>query len=225
MPKSKVRVWDLPTRTFHWLLAVLVLLQFGTAEWDWLDMHWHMRFGYSVLALVVFRIAWGFVGSDTSRFSNFVCGPVRAWRFFKASLTDHEQRTTGHNPLGAWSVLAMLASLALQAVTGLFASDDIITFGPLTSRVSDSTVALMTRIHSWNRNVLLVLIALHIIAVVVHLIGKRDNLIGPMLSGNKTFTGPVAVPRIRPWWWALPIIIVAGLLVWALVIWGEAGGS
>ncbi len=224
MAKSKIRVWDLPTRLFHWVLALLVLLQFGTAEWDWLDMYWHMRFGYAVLALVVFRIVWGFVGSDTSRFAQFVRSPLRAWRFFKASLTDREHRTVGHNPLGAWSVLVMLASLAVQAVSGLFSSDDIITFGPLAGRVSESTVSAMTRIHHWNKNVLLVLIALHITAILVHLIGKRDNLIGPMISGNKRLAESAAAPHIRPWWWALPIIIVAGLLVWALVIWGEAGG-
>lgn len=219
MTKSKVRVWDLPTRLFHWLLAVLVLMQFGTAEWDWLDMYWHMRFGYTILALVAFRIAWGFFGSETSRFTQFVSGPVRAWQFFKASLTGHEHRALGHNPLGGWSVLVMLASLLLQAVTGLFSSDDIITFGPFSERVAESTVKLMTSIHHWNRIVLLVLIGLHIVAVLVHLLAKRDNLIGPMIHGNKLAAEPA--PRIVPSWWAGLILLLAALLVWGVVSWGE----
>ncbi|MGB8714917.1 MAG: cytochrome b/b6 domain-containing protein [Rhodanobacteraceae bacterium] len=219
---TTIRVWDLPTRLFHWLLAVLVLLQFGTAEWGWLDMRWHMRFGYAVLVLLGFRIVWGLIGSETSRFAQFVRGPLRAWRFFKASIADREHRTIGHNPLGAWSVLAMLCSLAVQAATGLFASDDIINFGPLNGRVSGSTAELMTTIHHWNKWVLLVLIGLHIIAVLMHLIGKRDNLIGPMITGMKTVPGRADAPRMAPWWWAVPIGVLAGLLVWGLVIWGEA---
>ncbi len=223
MAKSKLRVWDLPTRLFHWLLVVLIVLQFGTGQWGWLDMYWHMRFGYAVLALLLFRIAWGFVGSDTSRFTQFVRSPMHTWRYFKASLTDREQRTVGHNPLGGWSALAMLASLLLQVTTGFFSSDDIITFGPFSGWVSESTVSLMTRIHHWNRIALLVLIGLHIAAVLMHLIGKRDNLIAPMITGDKKVTGRVDALRMRAWWWALPVIAVAGLLVWALVIWGEAG--
>lgn len=200
MAKSKLRVWDLPTRLFHWVLVVLILLQFGTGQWGWLDMYWHMRFGYTVLALLLFRIAWGFVGSDTSRFTQFVRSPMHAWRFFKASLTDREQRTFGHNPLGGWSVLAMLASLLLQVTTGLFSSDDIITFGPFSGWVSESTVSLMTRIHHWNRIVLLVLIGLHIAAVMTHLIGKRENLITPMITGDKRVSGSVSALRIRSCW-------------------------
>lgn len=223
MAKSRIRVWDLPTRLFHWLLAALILLQFGTAEWDWLDMYWHMRFGYAVLALLLFRIVWGFAGSDTSRFTQFVRSPLRAWRFFKASLTDHEQRTLGHNPLGGWSVLAMLASLLLQVVTGLFSSDDIISFGPFSGWASESTVALMTRMHHWNRIVLLVLIGLHITAVLTHLIGKRDNLITPMITGDKRVQAGITAPHMRGGWWALPVVIATGVLVWALVVWGEAG--
>lgn len=222
MARSRVRVWDLPTRLFHGLLVLLVLLQYGTAQWGWLDMEWHMRLGYALLALLLFRLVWGVIGSDSSRFARFVRSPWAAVRFLRASVVDRERRTLGHNPLGGWSVLFMLTSLLVQAVSGLFSSDDIFTFGPLSGRVSGATVEWMTRVHLWNRWVLLALIVLHIAAVLVHLIAKRDNLITPMITGDKFVRGSVAGPVMRSSWWALALLILAALAVWALLAWGSA---
>src|SRR5690242_910042 len=98
MQNTPAKVWDLPTRVFHWLLAVLILLQYGTAEWHWLNMQWHVRFGYATLALLLFRVMWGFVGSQTSRFSDFVRGPRRAWTYARELLANRASFNIGHNP-------------------------------------------------------------------------------------------------------------------------------
>jgi cytochrome b len=219
-PTTRVKVWDAPTRLFHWTLAVLVLLQFGTAEWHWLDMDWHFRFGYATLALLLFRVAWGLVGSRTSRFADFVRGPVRVAGYLREAVADRGMRTLGHNPLGGWSIVALLLCLALQATTGLFASDDITVFGPLNARVSEDTAAWMTSIHKVNHNVLLALIALHVGTVLFYLLVRRDNLIAPMLHGCKRIAA--SAPRMAPAWLAALLLLVAALAVWALVAWGTA---
>src|SRR5690348_14004321 len=114
---SKVLVWDLPTRVFHWALAILILLQYGTAQWHWLSMRWHVWFGYGTLALILFRVIWGFAGSQTSRFADFVRGPRRVSGYVRDLLAGRAQldgHSPGHNPLGSWSVLTMLLCLFVQ---------------------------------------------------------------------------------------------------------------
>lgn len=217
-PTTRVKVWDLPTRLFHWTLAVLVLLQYGTAEWHWLDMDWHFRFGYATLALLLFRVVWGFVGSRTSRFTDFMRGPRRVAGYLHEMWADSGIRTLGHNPLGGWSIMALLLCLALQVATGLFASDDITVFGPLNARVSEDTAALLTSIHKVNQNVLLALVVLHVCTVLFYLLVRRDNLIAPMLHGFKRIAA--APPRMAPTWLAALLLLVAALAVWALIAWG-----
>jgi cytochrome b len=114
---AAVRVWDLPTRLFHWSLVALVVLQYATGQFHLLDMRWHYWFGYATLALLAFRVLWGFAGSQTSRFAEFLRGPGAVWRHVHAYLYTTPQSSIGHNPLGGWSVLAMLACLLLQAAT------------------------------------------------------------------------------------------------------------
>jgi cytochrome b len=179
---APVRIWDLPTRLFHWMLALLVVFSVTTANigGNWMD--WHLRSGYAVLALLVFRLLWGFAGSRYALFAQFVRGPraVRAWlRAPRGAGECH----AGHNPLGAWSVLAMLAALLVQASTGLFASDEIATEGPLSKLVSGATASLMTRIHSTNESVIYALVALHLAAIAYYFFVKRDDLVGPMITG------------------------------------------
>ena len=218
---APIAVWDLPTRIFHWALAVLILLQYLSGEFGLLSMDWHFRLGYATLALILFRVLWGFFGSSTSRFSHFVRGPVAVWRYTVALLQGRTQGAIGHNPLGGWSVLLMLASVALQSVTGLFSTDDLETTGPLAARVSDAAVKAMTRIHHWNRYVLLLLIVLHLGAVLAHWVWRRDNLVAPMLHGHKRIE--VATPmRAASPWIALALLAASALAVWALVAWGEA---
>ena len=215
------RVWDLPTRLFHWTLAVLIVLQYATGQFHVLDMRWHFWFGYATLALLLFRVLWGFLGSQTSRFSQFVRGPGVVLRYLQSQLSTNPQVSIGHNPLGGWSVLALLACIALQTFTGLFASDEIGTDGPLMGLVSRHTVKLMTRLHDWNQNLLLALVALHVVAVLGYLLLKHENLITPMLSGRKRVATADA-PRFAGVWLALGLLVLCGALVGALAWW--AGG-
>lgn len=219
-PESS-RVWDLPTRAFHWLLVALIAVQYASGEFGWPSMRWHYLCGYATLALVVSRALWGFAGSQTSRFGDFVRGPRAMLRHLAAMRRGDAPRRAGHNPLGGWSVVAMLASIALQATTGLFASDDVSEDGPLVARVSAATVGIMTRVHAWNRYVLLALLVLHLAAIAAYAL-RGTNLVAPMWSGRAR--GIEARPlRFVPAWRALVLVAIAAGGVWALVTWGEAG--
>jgi len=193
-PARPVTIWDLPTRLFHWLLLALVVLQYATGEYHLLDMRWHLWLGYVTLALVMFRVLWGFFGSQTSRFADFVRGPSAVLRHLRATLNGTTQQSSvGHNALGGWSVLAMLTCLFVQCISGLFASDDVATRGPFADALSESALHLATRIHNWNQSVLLLLIGGHIVAVLLHLL-RRDNLIVPMITGRKLLAN---APELR----------------------------
>ncbi|MDG4549459.1 MAG: cytochrome b/b6 domain-containing protein [Candidatus Contendobacter sp.] len=215
---QNIEVWDLPTRLFHWSLVALVAAQWLTAEGSG-AMHWHVRGGYAVLALVLFRLIWGFMGSDTARFSDFLRGPGAALAYAQALRRGETPRYLGHNPLGAWSIVAMLVLLLIQAGTGLFANDDILIEGPLYAWVSKGTSDWLTTIHRFNFNLLLLVIAVHLSAVLFYLLVKRENLIRPMLSGRKRLppgeVGPA--PRIVSPWLGLAVLAVAVVAVWLLV--------
>lgn len=219
-PVPEVRVWDLPTRLFHWALVVLIALQYASGEFHLFDMRWHFLLGYATLALIVFRVAWGVCGSQSSRFVDFVRGPRAILAYLRAQAAGAVPARPGHNPLGGWSVLAMLACIGVQALSGLFASDDIDTDGPFAARVSSRTVKLMTRVHHWNENVLLALIALHVGAVLAYLLARRENLIVPMLTGRARASMPA--PRIASSWLALLIFAACAACVYAgVAVWGE----
>lgn len=214
-----VKVWDLPTRLFHWILVVLMIAQWLTAEND-STIQYHIWGGYTVLVLVLFRVIWGFAGSDTARFRDFIRGPGAALAYVKALLRGETPLYLGHNPMGGWSIVAMLVLLLIQAGTGLFANDDIMTEGPLYGWVSKGTSDWLTTIHKFNFNLLLLVIAVHISAVLFYLFVKRENLIHPMLSGRKhlptDLAGPAA-PRIVNPWLGLVVLAVAIAVVWLLV--------
>lgn len=180
-PTRLIPVWDLPVRIFHWALVLLVICQVTTAQIGGNAMEYHALGGYAILALVLFRIVWGFVGGRHARFAEFLRGPAAVWRY----LRGRSAQAIGHNPAGGWSVMLMLASLLTQAVTGLFANDDIMMEGPLAKHVSGDRSAFATQIHDVNSIVLLTLIAMHLLAVLFYLFGKKQNLIGPMLTGRK----------------------------------------
>jgi cytochrome b len=215
---AATRVWDLPTRLFHWALVVLIALQYATAEFHVLDMRWHFWFGYATLALILFRVLWGFVGSQTSRFGDFVRGPRAVFAYIKSQLSTHSSVRVGHNPLGGWSVLIIIVSIALQIVTGLFASDEIDVDGPLVAFVSQRTVKLMTRLHGWNQNILLVLIALHVLAAMLYLLLKREDLITPMITGRKQATA-ARVLQFANGWLALGLFLACAALVGGFAWW------
>ena len=181
---SVVRVWDLPTRVFHWLLAVTVLGSLTTA---WLDaMVWHIRCGLTVMALLLFRIVWGLVGGRWSRFTSFVYGPPTVLRYLRGQIREGDHFEVGHNPLGSFSVFGMLGFLAVQVATGLVADDEISVQGPLNRYVANAKALAAT---SWHKDfgqwILLTLVVLHVAAIVYYLVRKKNNLVRPMLSGDK----------------------------------------
>ena len=213
-----IPVWDLPTRLFHWVLVALMIAQWWTAEQS-STMDYHVWGGYAVLTLVLFRLIWGFVGSDTVRFSDFVRGPVAALGYVKALLRGETPLFLGHNPMGGWSIVAMLILLLVQAGTGLFANDDILIEGPLYAWVSKDTSDWLTTIHRFNFNLLLAVIAVHITAVLFYLLVKRENLIHPMLSGRKHLPPEQVdrVPHMVSPWLGLAVLAVAILAVGLLI--------
>ena len=201
-----VRVWDFPTRLFHWSLVVLVIVSFVTGNIGGNLMTIHMWSGYGILALVLFRLAWGFVGGRQSRFVAFVRGPGKVLRYASESFRGESSPHLGHNPLGGWSIIAMLLALLVQVGTGLFANDDILTEGPLYPLVSKDVSDWLTDIHQANRIILASLLAIHVFAVFYYLIAKKENLLKPMVTGIKQWRGPADVSTGNPW---LAIVIAA----------------
>ncbi|MDP2449931.1 MAG: cytochrome b/b6 domain-containing protein [Polaromonas sp.] len=189
----KIRVWDLPTRLFHWALvaAVVGLAITGTIGGN--AMVWHFRFGYSVLTLLLFRIVWGLVGGRWSRFGAFIYSPASVINYLKGK--GKPEHGIGHSPIGAGSVFAMLGVLLAQVGTGLLSDDEIAFAGPLTRFVSNATVGLATDYHkNIGRWILLALVVLHIAAIVFYL-WRKHNLVGAMLHGDKELV--TAVPASR----------------------------
>ena len=215
-PKDKapsLRVWDAPTRLFHWLLVATIFLAWWTASNGQMD--WHIKAGYVALGLVVFRIYWGVVGSSTSRFSTFVRGPRATLSYLRELPKRLASSAPGHNPLGAWSILAMLGILAAQIVLGLFAVDvDGLNSGPLSDRVSFDTGRLCAQVHQTLFWVLLGFIALHILAVLFYLFYKRENLIGPMVHGRRSDIA--TEPKMASLWKAVIGVILAVAAVYAV---------
>lgn len=194
-----VKVLDLPVRVFHWVLAALTCFSWwsGTQGGDPLLMTYHLWSGYSILTLLLFRIAWGFVGSTHARFRDFLYGPRAIFKFIKTLPRREAARFAGYNPLGGLSVLLIFVCIALQIGTGLFANDDIVTEGPLYQWVSKGTSDFLTTIHSYNFYVLLALISLHIAAVLFHLVYKSENLFTPIFTGNKLLSQDAASAEAR----------------------------
>ncbi len=190
---STVRVWDLPTRLFHWALALTIVGSVVSAKIGGNAMVWHFRFGYVVFALVAFRVLWGLVGGRWSRFSSFIYAPGTVLRYLRGQSRAGEHHDVGHNPLGSFSVFALLAFLALQVATGLVADDEIANVGPLNRFVSGALAGQATHWHKdYGQWILLALVALHIAAILYYLLGKKQNLVRPMIVGDKTL--PAGTP-------------------------------
>lgn len=180
---QRIRVWDLPTRLFHWSLVACVITLVVTGNIGGNLMTWHMRAGYAVLALLAFRLVWGLVGGYWSRFATFVPTPARLWAYAKGAPTGTP--VLGHNPLGALSVLAMLTVLGAQVATGLVSDDEIAFSGPLIAFVSGATSALATTYHKqYGKLLLLALVVLHVCAIIYYQRIKKQRLVAAMLSGD-----------------------------------------
>lgn len=183
---APVRIWDLPTRLFHWTLALAVVAAIVSAKIGGNAMVWHFRFGYAVLALLAFRIVWGFVGGHWSRFATFVPTPGRLVRYLRGTPAPGEHLDAGHSPLGALSVFALLAVLAAQVATGLVADDEIANVGPLNRFVAVETGLAATAYHkTFGQWALIALVVMHVAAIVVYRMRGRD-LVAAMWHGDKT---------------------------------------
>jgi len=191
---NKVRVWDLPTRLFHWALVLLVvgLVISGHRGGD--AMAWHARLGYAVLALLLFRIVWGFIGGRWSRFRAFAFSPRDIFEHLRGNSVP--DRLVGHNPLGAASIFAMLSILLVQVGTGLVADDEIAFTGPLNRFVESARGLAATSYHKQvGQWALLALVGLHVAAVIFHRVRKKDNLVRPMIFGDKDLAHPTEASR------------------------------
>lgn len=214
---TKVRVWDAPTRLFHWLLAFSIPAMWWTATTGGSWLLWHKRLGLFICVLIMFRILWGFFGSQTARFSNFIKGQGAIKRYLQGNLPEHEQ--PGHNPMGALSVLLLLGLVATQLITGLFSPDNntFLEPGYLNHLVSESTAATMYSIHLTLFWVLVAVIVLHIAAVFAYLLLKKHNLIRPMITGFKTLAQPVMPPLKFAGWLAFVLCVGASVAVVYLI--------
>lgn len=183
---KKIRVWDLPLRLFHWILVLLVVAAIVAEDIGGDAMLWHFRFGYAALTLVLFRIVWGVVGSRYARFSDFVKGPSAAIAYIKGMRSGTSIKPLGHNPIGSFSVLALLAIILIQTISGLFASDEHDHKGPLAKFLSDVWSERIGEFHADVSGTLIyILVGLHVAAIAYYYFIKNENLVRPMITGDK----------------------------------------
>lgn len=216
--KERVRVWDLPTRIFHWALALAILCGYVSRYYGDADFVWHKWNGYFVLILIVFRIIWGFVGGTTARFVNFFPLPSGMWRYARSFLRGGE-RYFGHNPLGGAMILVMLVAVLAQGVSGLFNSNDILFDGPFVKLVSDNAVKLAGVIHHYAFKAIELLVVIHIAAALTYHFLKGEPLISAMFTGKKPADTYVGAAELRggSLMLALACLAMAAILVLATV--------
>ncbi|MBX9960599.1 MAG: cytochrome b/b6 domain-containing protein [Burkholderiaceae bacterium] len=212
----RVRIWDLPTRLFHGLLALCVIGLVVSAKLGLMD--WHFRLGYAMLTLLLFRLLWGLLGGRWSRFASFVYAPASLWRYLRGQ--GDPAHAIGHSPTGALSVFALLGLLLAQVATGLVSDDEIASAGPLTHLVPGAWVSAASWYHrAVGQWVLIGLVGLHIAAVLWYLWGRGQNLILPMVSGDKLLPETVEAARddVRSRLLALVLLLLCALAVAALL--------
>lgn len=181
---SSIKVWDVYLRLFHWLLALCIIVSFVSVRMD--EMEIHFISGHVILALIIFRILWGFVGSRTALFSSFIKGPKATWRYLKTSDSPEFKPMIGHSPIAALSVIALLLTISAQVVTGLMSDDEMFLQGPLAQFVSYETAYQATTYHAYIPKFIVGLVILHILAIIFYKFVKKENLVQPMITGSKT---------------------------------------
>jgi cytochrome b len=212
---TDVPIWDWPVRLTHWLFVFCIAVSWWSAEQRAMD--WHRYSGYTLLGLLIFRIYWGLVGSSSARFSRFLRGPRGLIAYLREPREVH--RDAGHNPLGGWSVAAMLTLMLAQVTIGLFVSDvDGLESGPLSHLVSFDASRTLAETHEIVFNVILALLALHVAAILFYLLVRRDNLIGAMITGKRRNARMRPLQPVPAW------RIVPGVALAATVVWWVAGG-
>lgn len=212
-------LWDVPVRVTHWSFAALLPVLWWSAETGRLDLH--TTLGLVMLGLVAFRVMWGVVGSKTARFASFLRGPRTVLAYTRGLRGGTNAPVIGHNPLGGWSVAALLGLLALQVTLGLFAQDtDAVQSGPLNYRVSWDVATALTEAHEVVFNLIIGFVALHVGAIAYYRVVKADDLVRPMLTGRKSFPAGTAVPALAPLWRAAACAALAVALAW----WVSTGG-
>jgi cytochrome b len=217
----KIKVWDASLRFFHWSLVASIGFLWYSGETGGNVMNWHIYVGYFVLGLIIYRVIWGFIGSRYARFGQFVTGPFATVKYAMQFLIGREKEHLSHNPLGSWMVLVLLTVIFLQAATGLFASDDILVEGPLYSLVPNDIAGMLTEIHEFNFNVILACIAVHIVAVLLHMVFRREHLARSMVTGYKTSKSAEATSIKEPF---IRIAITAVLSIAAVYGIVQLGG-
>lgn len=210
-----VPVWDLPTRLFHWALAILVTISWLSGKRGAMDLH--LLSGYAVLTLVLFRLLWGMVGSESVRFASFLKGPGAAFGHLGELLRRRPDHHTTHNPLGGYAVALMLIVLAVQTGSGLFADDEILTTGPLADYAPGRVVRFATWLHVLNQNLILALVVLHVAAILAYRLLFRRDLVRPMVSGMKLLPADTLAPRMRSLWLALALLVLCAAAVQGIV--------
>jgi cytochrome b len=216
--QEHVQVWDAPVRLFHWAVVILMLVSWLSADQGYMRVH--LWSGLTLLALLVFRLVWGVIGSSTARFGDFLYPPRKVLAYLRSLAGANKTLFAGHNPAGGLMVVGLIAVLLLQALTGLFSNDGLRFHGPLALLVSEETSTGITGLHGMIFNIILALVWLHVVAVGFYLFVKGDNLIFPMLTGKKKrahvpegWTMKLVHPLIA----LLVLIAAAGLVFWLTV--------
>jgi cytochrome b len=213
--RLSMRVWDAPIRLFHWMIVILVVVSWYTAHSGRMELHFYS--GYTILTLLLFRIGWGFIGSDTARFSRFLKNPLAGFRHLAHFPRREPDNEIGHNAAGGWFVLVLLGVLLFQAATGLFSNDDVVSQGPFADRVGKEISNQITHYHDLNFNIILAATGLHVLMVLLYAAIKRQDLVRPMVTGKKRLPATFRAPRMASSFLAAGLLVLCALIVWTVI--------
>lgn len=215
---QKRLVWDLPVRLFHWILAICLVVQWFTAEVIDNAMDFHFYLGYFILGLILFRLIWGFIGPKYARFNSFVAGPKAMINYLKSLGSDNYTPPVGHNPVGGLMLPLVLILVAIQGITGLFTSDDIVHSGPYYHTVSDAIQTSLQWLHHQVFSFLWIFIAVHITVILWYRFGLKHDLIKPMFHGKKTVNEDQAIGHSQLLKALILMVLVAVFIYWLVEI-------
>jgi cytochrome b len=212
-----VRIWDLPTRVFHWGIVVLIGASWLTQHEEWMTLHFLA--GYTMLAALAFRLVWGVIGSDTARFARFLRGPAAVTRHLRRVFQREPDTEIGHNATGGWMVVVLLVLLGVQVGTGLCANDEVSVQGPLADAVGSDTSDWLSHIHAVNFRLLEAVVVLHVMAIATYRLVKGHRLLRAMVTGDKRLPEKATPPRMVSPLLALLVFAVAAAAVGWWVQW------